>query len=144
MPRAWHAVRPPGLPLWLNASGEPAEVAARAGPSTRVLQDVYVHCISGQDDTVSQRIEDALDPGARVPRSSRCGKASGYAHRRHHHPDPVRYLYVNQSPVLRTAHGRRVRQTRNTGCRRWRSIFLARQWLRSSAVLLPGVTTLAL
>jgi hypothetical protein len=40
------------------------QVAARAGTSTRGLHDVYVHCISGQDDTVSQRIEDALDPGA--------------------------------------------------------------------------------
>jgi integrase len=103
--RAWHAARQaalgPGLAatalarrpydlrhaalsLWLNASGEPAEVAARAGTSTRVLHDVYVHCISGRDDTVSQRIDEALDPGASVPRSSSCGKASGYAHRRHH------------------------------------------------------------
>src|SRR5260370_30249691 len=99
--RAWHAALGPelaatalarrpydlrhaALSLWLNASGEPAEVAARAGNSARVLHEVYLHCTDGQDDTVSQRIEDALDPGASVPRSSRCGKASGYAHRRHH------------------------------------------------------------
>ncbi len=29
--------------LWLNASGAPAEVAARAGNSTRVLHEVYLH-----------------------------------------------------------------------------------------------------
>ena len=91
-------LRHAALSLWLNASGEPAEVAARAGTSTRVLHDVYVHCISGRDDAVSQRIEAALDPGASVPRSSPCGKASGYTHRRHHHPDPVRYLYATRSP----------------------------------------------
>ena len=79
-----YELRHAALSLWLNASGQLAEVAERAGTSTRVLHDVYVHCISGQDDTVSQRIEDALNPGVRVPRSSRCGKASGYAHRRHH------------------------------------------------------------
>jgi integrase len=77
-------LRHAALSLWLNATGQPAEVAARAGTSTRVLHDVYVHCTSGQDDTLSQRIQGALDPGVRVPRSSRCGKASGYTHRRHH------------------------------------------------------------
>ena len=123
--RAWHAARQaaldPGLAatalarrpydlrraalsLWLNATGAPIEIAARAGTSTRVLHDVYVHCISGQDDTVSQRIEDALDPGAAVPRSSRCGKASGYAHRRHHpRPCPP---YVRE-PVPGPAHSPR-------------------------------------
>jgi integrase len=96
--RAWHAARQAALgpdlaatalarrpydlrhaalSLWLNATGEPAEVAARAGTSTRVLHDVYVHCIDTREDAVSQRIEDALDPGASVTRSSRCGKASG-------------------------------------------------------------------
>jgi len=47
--------------LWLNASGEPAEVAARAGTSGRVLYEVYLHCIESHEDTVSQRIVDALD-----------------------------------------------------------------------------------
>jgi len=103
--RAWHAARQaalgPGLAatalarrpydlrhaalsLWLNASGAPAEVAARAGTSARVLHEVYLHCTGGQDDAVSQRIEDALAAGASVTPSSRCGKASGYTHRRHH------------------------------------------------------------
>ena len=83
--RAWHAARlaalGPGLAatplarrpydlrhaalsLWLNATGAPAEVAARAGNSARVLHEVYLHCTDGQDDAVSQRIEDALDAGA--------------------------------------------------------------------------------
>jgi hypothetical protein len=103
--RAWHAARQaalgPGLAatalarrpydlrhaalsLWLNASGTPAEVAARAGNSARVLHEVYLHCTDGQDDTVSQRIEDALDAGTGITHSSRCARASGYTHRRHH------------------------------------------------------------
>src|SRR5260370_3520727 len=32
-------------------------------------------------------------------------------------PDPVRYLYVNRSPVPRTAHGHRARPARNTAHR---------------------------
>src|SRR5260370_38327677 len=92
--RAWHAALGPelaatalarrpydlrhaALSLWLNASGEPAEVAARAGNSARVLHEVYLHCTAGQDDTVSQRIEAALAPGASLPRSSRGGKPTG-------------------------------------------------------------------
>lgn len=106
--RAWHAARQaalgPGLAatalarrpydlryaalsLWLNATGAPAEVAARAGTSARVLHEVYLHCTDGQDDTVSQQIEDALDADESVTVSSRCGKASGYTKRRHH-PGP--------------------------------------------------------
>ena len=75
-------LRHAALSLWLNASGAPAEVA-RTGNSTRVLHEVYLNCTYGEDDIVSQRIEDALDadPGSRPP--SRCAKPSGYAHRRH-------------------------------------------------------------
>src|ERR1035437_2643568 len=36
-------LRHAALSLWLNASGAPAEVAARAGNSTRVLHDTYLH-----------------------------------------------------------------------------------------------------
>ena len=102
--RAWHAARQAALgpelaatalarrpydlrhaalSLWLNASGAPAEVAARAGNSTRVLHEVCLHCTGSKEDPVSQRIEDALDahPGSRPP--SQCVKASGYMHRRH-------------------------------------------------------------
>jgi integrase len=123
--RAWHAARQaalgPGLAatalarrpydlrhaalsLWLNASGAPAEVAARAGTSARVLHEVYLHCTDGQQDAVSQRIEDALDADASVTSSSRCGKASGYTHRRHH-PRPCP-LYVRE-PVPGPAHSPR-------------------------------------
>ena len=40
----------------------PRTGAAWTSTGTRVLHDVYVHCISGQDDTVSQRIEDGPRP----------------------------------------------------------------------------------
>ena len=69
--RNWSPPRSPAAPmtcgtpschLWLNASGAPAEVAARAGNSARVLHDAYLHCIDSHDAPVSQRIEDALDP----------------------------------------------------------------------------------
>ena len=123
--RAWHAARQaalgPGLAatalarrpydlrhaalsLWLNASGAPAEVAARAGTSARVLHEVYLHCTDGQQDAVSQRIEDALDADASVTSLSRCGKASGYTHRRHH-PGPCP-LHVRE-PVPGPAHSPR-------------------------------------
>jgi len=92
------------LSLWLNATGHPAEIAARAGNSSRVLHEVYVHCTDGQQDAVSQRIEDALDAGASATSSSRCGKASGYTNRRHHpRPCPP---YVRE-PVSRPAHSPR-------------------------------------
>jgi integrase len=76
--RAWHAARQAALgqelaatalarrpydlrhaalALWLNASGAPAEVAARAGNSIRVMHEVYLHCIDSKEDLVSQRIE---------------------------------------------------------------------------------------
>ena len=88
------------LSLWLNASGTPAEVAARAGHSARVLHDVYVHCTDGQEDTVSQRIEDALIAGTGITHSSPRAKASGYPHRRHR-PRPRCPLYVRAQGHLR-------------------------------------------
>ena len=66
--RAWHAARQAAfgpelaatvlarrpydlrhaaLSLWLNASVAPAEVAARAGNSARVLHEFYLHCTDG-------------------------------------------------------------------------------------------------
>ncbi|MGH3199715.1 MAG: hypothetical protein ACRDOH_33400 [Streptosporangiaceae bacterium] len=53
-------LRHAALSLWLNASGEPTGVVARAGNSARVLPDVYLHCVGGQDDLISKQIEDAL------------------------------------------------------------------------------------
>jgi hypothetical protein len=135
--RAWHAARQAALgpelaatalarrpydlrhaalSLWLNASGAPAEVAARAGNSARVLHEVYLHCTDGQDDAVSQRIEDALDAGAGITHSSPRAKVSGYTHRRHH-PRPCP-LYVRE-PVPGPAHSPRPPgpASRNTACR---------------------------
>lgn len=54
------------LSSWLNANSAPAEVAARAGTRVHVLESVYVHCIGGQEDVISQRIEDALDVASRT------------------------------------------------------------------------------
>jgi hypothetical protein len=75
-------LRHAALSLWLNAAGAPAEVAARAGNSARVLQDVYLHCIGGQEDLVSQRIEDALNANPGTVHAPLRVKASGYSHRR--------------------------------------------------------------
>jgi integrase len=75
-------LRHAALCLWLNASGAPAEVAARAGNSARVLHDVHLDCTDGQEDIVSQRIEDALDADTRIASSSQYAKASGLADRR--------------------------------------------------------------
>src|SRR2546421_7542793 len=55
-------------------------------------------------DTVSQRIEDALDAGASATPSSQYGKASGYMNRRHY-PGPCP-PYVRE-PVSRPAHSPR-------------------------------------
>ena len=97
-------LRHAALSLWLNASGTPAEVAARAGNSARVLHEVYLHCTDGQEDTVSQRIEDALDAGTGITHASPRAKASGYTQRRHR-PRPCP-LYVRE-PARSPAHGPR-------------------------------------
>ena len=82
-------LRHAGLSLWLNATGVPAEVAARAGNSVRVLQAVYAHCIDGREQVIRRQIQDALDSGSCTLNESRCVTASGYTHRRYR-PDPVR------------------------------------------------------
>jgi hypothetical protein len=87
-------LRHAALSLWLNATGAPAEVAARAGNSVHVLQDVYAHCTDGREDLISQQIEDALDPDSGTPHVSQCVTASGYTHR-WHRPDAVRHMSVN-------------------------------------------------
>jgi integrase len=97
-------LRHAALSLWLNATGAPAEVAARAGNSPRVLHEVYLHCIDSKEDLVSQRIEGALDADLGSRRPSPCGKASGYTHRRHH-PRPCP-LCVRE-PVPGPAHSPR-------------------------------------
>jgi hypothetical protein len=98
-------LRHAALSLWLNATGSLADVAARAGTSVHVLQDVYVHCIEGRDDLISQQIEDAFDPDSSTLHVSQCVTASGYTHRRYR-PDPVRHMSVNNpgSPGMAYAH----------------------------------------
>ncbi|MGH3418146.1 MAG: tyrosine-type recombinase/integrase [Streptosporangiaceae bacterium] len=72
-------LRHAALSLWLNASGAPAEVAARVGNSTHVPCDTYLQCLDSQDDIVSQQIEDALDGGTSSFHAPRCVTASGAA-----------------------------------------------------------------
>ena len=55
-------LRHAALSLWLNAGGEPAQIAARAGHSVAVLLTVYSHCIHGQDDLLNQQINHVLEP----------------------------------------------------------------------------------
>jgi integrase len=50
------------LTTWLNSGVAPARVAAWAGNSVPVLLAVYVNCITGDEDDMKRRIEDAL-PG---------------------------------------------------------------------------------
>jgi hypothetical protein len=46
----------------------PAEIAARAGHSVRILLTIYAHCIPGCDQIASQQIEQALHPSRWPPR----------------------------------------------------------------------------
>ena len=90
----------------------PAEVAARAGNSTRVLHEVYLHCTDGKEDLVSQRIEDALDADGSAPAVTVRESKRLYTPSAHARPCP---LSVREpAPVPRIAHGRQDRQTRVT------------------------------
>ena len=55
-------LRHAALSLWLNAGGDPAQIAARAGNSVAVLLTVYSHCIHGRDDLLNQQIICVLGP----------------------------------------------------------------------------------
>ena len=55
-------LRHAALSLWLNAAGDPAQIAARAGNSVAVLLTVYTHCIHGRDDLLNQQISRVLGP----------------------------------------------------------------------------------
>jgi hypothetical protein len=55
-------LRHAALSLWLNAGGDPAQIAARAGNSVAVLLTVYTHCIHGRDDLLNQQISRILGP----------------------------------------------------------------------------------
>jgi hypothetical protein len=58
-------LRHAALSLWLNAGGDPAQIAARAGHGLAVLLTVYSHCIDGQDDLLNQQIDHVLEPFSR-------------------------------------------------------------------------------
>jgi integrase len=55
-------LRHAALSLWLNAGGDPAQIAARAGNSVAVLLTVYSHCIHGRDHLLNQQIDHILEP----------------------------------------------------------------------------------
>jgi len=57
-------LRHAALSLWLNAGGDPAQIAARAGHSVAVLLTVYSHCIHGHEDLLNQQIGRVLEPSA--------------------------------------------------------------------------------
>ena len=57
-------LRHAALSLWLNAGGDPAQIAARAGNSVAVLLTVYSHCIHGHEDLLNQQIGHVLEPSA--------------------------------------------------------------------------------
>ena len=77
-------LRHAALSLWLASGAPPAEVAARAGHSVRVLLTIYAHCIPGCDQIASQHIEEALNPshwppaGPQLP-GTVCRTAPGHA-----------------------------------------------------------------
>jgi hypothetical protein len=60
-------LRHAALSLWLASGAPPAEVAARAGHSVRVLLITYAHCIPGCDQIASQQIAHALRPSRWPP-----------------------------------------------------------------------------
>lgn len=115
-------LRHAALSLWLNAGGDPAQIAARAGNSVAVLLTVYTHCIHGRDSLLNQQIDHVLKPFAgvwSVPVRGRASgmhgprdytEASGYADRATA-ADAVRYASVTSPPGPPTAHKSRRPQT---------------------------------
>ena len=61
-PACPYDLRHAALSLWLASGAPPAEIAARAGHSVRVLLTIYAHCVPGCDQIASQHIEQALRP----------------------------------------------------------------------------------
>jgi hypothetical protein len=52
------------LSLWLNAGGDPAQIAARALNSVAVLLTAHTHCIHGRDDLLDQQIDQVFETPA--------------------------------------------------------------------------------
>jgi integrase len=57
-----YALRHAAVSTWLNATGDPTQVAEWAGHSVAVLLRVYAKCISGKDTEAKKRILDAMKP----------------------------------------------------------------------------------
>ena len=65
--RRAYDLRHAALSLWLASGAPPAEIAARAGHSVRVLLTIYAHGIPGCDQIASQQIGQALRPSRWPP-----------------------------------------------------------------------------
>ena len=50
------------MSTWLNATGDPAQVAKWAGHTVDVLLRVYAKCIAGRQEAAKRRIYDATRP----------------------------------------------------------------------------------
>jgi integrase len=55
-------LRHAAVSTWLNATGNPAQVAEWAGHSVNVLMQVYAKCLSGRQEAAKRRIYDATRP----------------------------------------------------------------------------------
>jgi integrase len=104
-------LRHAALALWLNAGGDPAQIAARAGNSVAVLLTVYSHCIHGRGDLLNQQISRVLEPPAapgpcpsvesqRLPPTAQLNGSSGYTDRATG-THAVRYASVDFRPAHR-------------------------------------------
>lgn len=147
--RAWHAARAlalgpelaasglarrpydlrhAALSLWLNAGGDPAQIAARAGNSVAVLLAVYTHCVHGHDDLLNQHISRALGPPeGRGPWPSVKKPAVCTTARLGGRPavaptaisaDAVRHASVASAPGPPTAHKSRPTEAITAACRK--------------------------
>jgi integrase len=86
-PRRPYDLRHAALSLWLASGAPPAEVAARAGHSVRVLLTIYAHCIPGCDLIASHHIDRALHASTGPPLAHKNGPTR---------PDSVRDASVPQ------------------------------------------------
>jgi hypothetical protein len=135
------------LSLWLNAGGDPAQIAARARNSVAVLLTVYTHCIHDHDDLLNQQIGRVLGPPegrgpcpsvkkpAVVPTARLGGKTSGCNNAMS--ADAVRHASVTSPPGPPTAHKSRRPQAMPAALSR--GVYPAQiQVLESQPVIRPG------
>ena len=61
-------LRHAAVSTWLNASGNPAQVAEWAGHSVDVPLRFYAKCIAGQQEEAKRRILEATQPNEAPPR----------------------------------------------------------------------------